>query len=216
MSVSRNLEAIHQSGIIVVFRALPPDVAVQTAKALYKEGIRVVEVTVDSPGALETIETLAQEMPNDVMVGAGTVLDAPAAAAAIRAGAQFLFAPNLNVDVIKTANRYGRIAIPGVMTPTEMVNAAEAGALAVKLFPANVLGTEFIKQVRAPLPHIPIIPTGGINEENVARFIEAGAFAVGVGASLIRDDPQNGRMQAVQDRARRLVEAVAAARSLQR
>lgn len=213
MSISRSLEGIQQSGIIVVFRSLEPNIAVQTAHALYEVGIRVVEVTVDSPGAFETIATMSNQLPKDVLVGAGTVLDAPSATAAIRAGAQFLLAPNLNVDVIKTANRYGRVAIPGVMTPTEMVNAAEAGAPAVKLFPANVLGTEFIKQVRAPLPHIPIIPTGGISEENVARFIEVGAFAVGVGASLIRDDPQNGRLDAVKDRARALVDAVAKARA---
>ena len=212
-SMDTSLESIHASGVIVVLRGLETAVALRTAEVLYAVGIRVVEVTVDSPGALRTIEALTAELPNDALVGAGTVLDGAAATAAIQAGARFLFAPNLNAAVIRTANRYGRLAIPGVMTPTEMMQAAEAGAPAVKLFPANVVGSEFIRQVRAPLPHIPIIPTGGISEQNVAEFIRAGAFAVGVGAGLLKDDPQNGRYDAVKQRALRLVERVAEARA---
>lgn len=213
---AEDLEAIGASGIVLVIRGLEPSLARRTAQALYDVGIRAIEVTVDTPGALETIAALAAEMPGDTVVGAGTVLDASTAAMAVHAGARFLFAPNLNTEVIRTANRYGRLAIPGVMTPTEMVQAAEAGAPAVKLFPASVVGPDFIKQVRSPLPHIPIIPTGGINEENVAEFMKAGAFAVGVGAGLLKDDPQRGRWDALQERAARLVERVAQARGASR
>src|SRR5690606_13824537 len=117
-------------------------------------------------GAYETIERLASSMQGKAAIGAGTVLDPAAAVAAIQSGAAFLFAPNLNEKVIEVANRHGRLAIPGVMTPTEMVKAAEAGAQAVKLFPAIVLGPAFVRQVRAPLPHIPVIPTGGIGPDN--------------------------------------------------
>jgi len=209
---NHDFEVIRQSGLIVVLRGLDTQLSIATAEALYEVGIRVLEVTVDSPGALETIAGMTQGLPDDVLIGAGTVLDATSAVQAIHAGARFLFAPNLNVSVINAANRYGRIAIPGVMTPTEMVQAVEAGARAVKVFPAIALGPDYVKQVRAPLPHIPIIPTGGINEENVGRFIEAGAIAAGVGGSLLGDDPQNGRLDRVKERAARLVQRVAEAR----
>lgn len=212
MDVQQSWQAIRQSGLIVVLRALPPALAVKTSLALYEVGVRVVEVTVDSPDALESIASLHRELPSDAVVGAGTVLDAASVSMAVHAGARFLFAPNLNLDVIQAANRLGRIAIPGVMTPTEMVTAVEAGAMAVKLFPANVVGEAFLAQVRGPLPHIPVIPTGGISESNVARFIKAGAVAVGAGGSLLQNDPFEGRFDAVKSRARRLLEEIAAAR----
>lgn len=215
MQVLDSLAKIRESGVIAVMRGLDPEAAQKTADALYEGGITVLEVTVDAPKALETIETLAASMEGKALVGAGTVLDAATAAAAIRAGAAFLFAPNLNEEVVQTANRYGRMAIPGVMTPTEMVRAAEAGALAVKLFPANVLGPGYIKQVRAPLPHIPIIPTGGIGPENAADYIKAGAIAVGAGGGLLGGDVAAGRFDRITERARRLVTVVATAKKEQ-
>lgn len=211
--MEKGLDVIAESGLIAVVRGLAPQAAVETAKALYDGGVRVLEITVDSPGALETIERVSQAMGDATLVGAGTVLDAPSAVGAIRAGARFLFAPNLNPDVIVAANRYGRLAIPGVLTPTEMVRAVEAGALAVKLFPANVVGPAFIKQVRGPLPHIPIIPTGGISAENAADYIRAGAIAVGVGGSLLGNDAEEGRFEQIAERARELVHRIREARS---
>lgn len=216
MHVVDCLNAIRQSGVIAVLRGLAPEQAIDAADALYQGGITVLEVTVDAPKALESVEALAQSMKGKALVGAGTVLDPASAIAAIRAGAAFLFAPNLNEEVIKTANRYGRMAIPGVMTPTEMVRAAEAGALAVKLFPANVVGPGFIKQVRAPLPHIPIIPTGGIGPDNAAEYIRAGAIAVGAGGGLLGDDVAAGRFDRITQRARELVSVVAAAKKEQK
>lgn len=212
MSAVESLQAIERCGVIAVIRGLETRAALEAATALYEGGITVLEVTVDTPGAYETIERLASSMQGKALIGAGTVLDPAAAVAAIQSGATFLFAPNLNEKVIEVANRHGRLAIPGVMTPTEMVKAAEAGAQAVKLFPANVLGPAFVRQVRAPLPHIPVIPTGGIGPDNAGAFIEAGAIAVGVGGGLLGDDVRAGRWHQVTDRAKALVAAVAAAK----
>lgn len=212
MSAVESLQAIERCGVIAVIRGLETRTALEAATALYEGGITVLEVTVDTPGAYETIERLASSMQGKALIGAGTVLDPAAAVAAIQSGAAFLFAPNLNEKVIEVANRHGRLAIPGVMTPTEMVKAAEAGAQAVKLFPAIVLGPAFVRQVRAPLPHIPVIPTGGIGPDNAGAFIEAGAIAVGVGGGLLGDDVRAGRWHQVTDRAKALVAAVAAAK----
>lgn len=212
MSAVESLQAIERCGVIAVIRGLETRAALEAATALYEGGITVLEVTVDTPGAYETIERLASSMQGKAAIGAGTVLDPAAAVAAIQSGAAFLFAPNLNEKVIEVANRHGRLAIPGVMTPTEMVKAAEAGAQAVKLFPANVLGPAFIRQVRAPLPHIPVIPTGGIGPDNAGAFIEAGAIAVGAGGGLLGDDVKTGRLHQVTGRAKALVAAVAAAK----
>jgi len=212
VSIVQSLQSIGDSGLIVVMRGLDADLGVRASEVLYEAGVRVIEVTVDSPGALETIRVMSRSLAGKALFGAGTVLDEASAVAAISAGAQFLFAPNLNREVIAAALRYGRVAIPGVFTPTEMVSAAEWGAPAVKLFPANALGPDYVKQVRAPLPHIPIIPTGGVGENNVAEYVKAGAFAVGVGASLIGDLPQKGDWDELARRASTLVEKIKEAR----
>jgi len=206
------LSWIGESGLIAVIRGYETATAVKIGDALIRGGIKVLEVTVDSPGALETVGELAAALQGRGLVGAGTVLDETTAVAAIRAGAEFLFAPSLNERVIEAANRYGKIAIPGVLTPTEMVRASECGARVVKLFPASVVGPGFIKQVRGPLPHIPVIPTGGIDEHNVVDYIRAGAFAVGAGGGLIGSDAREGNFDALVERARRLVETIAQAR----
>lgn len=202
------LQIIGNSGLIAVLRGFDPETSIKTAEALVAGGVRVLEVTVDSPGALEAIEALSAHLGEDGLVGAGTVLDAETAVLAMRAGARFLFAPNLNEAVIDAALRYGRIAIPGVMTPTEMVRAAQAGAPVVKLFPASIVGPDFIKQVRGPLPHIPIIPTGGIDEHNAVDYIRAGAIAVGAGGGLLGRDVQEGRFDRITERARQLVATI--------
>lgn len=212
MNMVESLQSIGESGLIVVMRGLDSELGIRASEVLYDAGVRVIEVTVDSPGALETISAMSRSLAGKALFGAGTVLDGASAVAAISAGAQFLFAPNLNKDVIASALRYGRVAIPGVFTPSEMVQAAEWGASAVKLFPANVLGPDYIKQVRAPLPHIPIIPTGGVGEHNIAAYVQAGAFAVGVGASLIGDLPQKGEWDTLAERASKLVEMIKEAR----
>lgn len=180
------LQAIEDTGIIAVLRRQNINTLVKIIQALRNGGIKVFEITLDTPGALNIIEELSQQLKEeDIILGAGTVLDSETARLAILAGAEFIFAPNLNYDVIKLGNRYGKVVIPGVMTPTEIVNAYETGADMVKVFPAGVLGAGYIKSIRGPLPNIPMVPTGGISLSNAADFIKAGAVALGIGSELV-------------------------------
>ncbi|MGI6037294.1 MAG: bifunctional 4-hydroxy-2-oxoglutarate aldolase/2-dehydro-3-deoxy-phosphogluconate aldolase [Limnochordia bacterium] len=180
------LQTIFDSGVIAVIRGSQPQEILDIATALNRGGVGILEVTVDSPGAIGMIEQVAQRADGSQgVIGAGTVLDPETARAALLAGAQFIFTPTLDVRVIEMANRYDKLVIPGVMTPTEILTAYQAGALAVKVFPAATLGPDFFKQVRGPLPHIPLIPTGGVDEHNVEAFIKAGAAAVGIGGALV-------------------------------
>ena len=200
-------------GVVAVLRGVDPDDAVPVARAVVEGGVRAVEVTVDSPDALETIEAVADELGEVALVGAGTVLDAETARAAMLAGAEFVVSPSLHRDVIEVCNRYGAPVIPGIATPTEAVEAFEAGADAVKLFPASALGPEYLAALGGPLPQIPVVPTGGIDAENAGAFVEAGAVAVGAGSSIVDAEAvARGDYDEVTDRARALVEAVEAAR----
>lgn len=207
------LDKIRSAGIVAVMRGMEASSVVDAARALHDGGVDVLEVTVDAPGAFAMIEKVVAALPSGTMIGAGTVLDAPTARLAISAGADFIFTPTLDLGVIETARRYGKLVVPGVMTPTEMLTAYSAGAACVKVFPASVLGPEYIKQVKAPLAQIPMIPTGGIDANNAAEYIAAGAVAVGVGSWLVPMDAlREGRFQTIKERAQTLVAQVAAAR----
>lgn len=185
------IKQIQDGGIIAVIRNIPEAKVVALAECLISAGVRALEITVDSENAFSVIEKLSKEFKDDALVGAGTVLDSHSAHLAISKGAKFILSPTFNPDVIKTSRRYGKVVIPGVMSPTEMINAIECGADMVKIFPASVLGVQFIKDVKGPLPHIPIIPTGGIDVRNVGSFIEVGVEAVGVGGSLLNKEAIN-------------------------
>lgn len=214
MGREAKLQRIFGSGVIAVMRGTTAETVLHIARAVRAGGVEVLEVTVDSPGALHLLEAVTRELGDEALVGAGTVLDAETARAALLAGAQFLFTPTANPAVAEMGNRYGIPVILGALTPTEIVAAYSAGAAAVKVFPAVVLGPEYLRQVRAPLPHIPLIPTGGIDLENVRAFIAAGAAAVGVGSSLLdRRLIQAGDWRGLAERARQFTEAVAAARA---
>jgi 2-dehydro-3-deoxyphosphogluconate aldolase/(4S)-4-hydroxy-2-oxoglutarate aldolase len=180
-----NLQKLLQSGVIAVVRKVPLDSMEELAESLINGGVTALEITVDHPDSFTAIQILSQKVKGRALVGAGTVLDSESARLAIQQGAEFVFSPSLHPEVIRTTLRYGKISVPGVMTPTEMVQAMELGADMVKVFPATGLGVQFIKDVRGPFSHIPIIPTGGINLENVATFINAGVVAVGVGGNLV-------------------------------
>jgi len=181
-----NLQIIIDSGVIAVIRGMEVDKVVNIVDALLEGGVKALEITLNSPGAIDLIEEVSERVKDtDAIVGAGTVLDGETARAAILAGAEFVFAPNLNQDVIEVCNRYGKVVIPGVMTPTEIVNAYQAGADLVKIFPAGVMGPKYIKSVKGPLNHIPMMPTGGVGLDNAADFIEAGVVALGVGSALM-------------------------------
>jgi len=165
-----NLQTIIDSGVIAVIRGMEVDKVVNIVDALLEGGVKALEITLNSPGAIDLIEEVSE---------------GETARAAILAGAEFVFAPNLNQDVIEVCNRYGKVVIPGVMTPTEIVNAYQAGADLVKIFPAGVMGPKYIKSVKGPLNHIPMMPTGGVGLDNAADFIEAGVVALGVGSALM-------------------------------
>lgn len=176
------------TGLVAILRGLDTQTALRTTQALYRAGVRAVEVTYPSQNAGETIRQLAEHFQNDLSVGAGTVVDPVTAVEAIRAGAEFVLAPDCNSDVIRTVKGYSKVMIPGAMTPTEALQCMRAGADIVKVFPASGLGAEFIKNMRGPLPYIPYMAVGGIGLHNAAEFMQAGCCALGAGTSLTPKD----------------------------
>ncbi|QBP42490.1 bifunctional 4-hydroxy-2-oxoglutarate aldolase/2-dehydro-3-deoxy-phosphogluconate aldolase [Paenisporosarcina antarctica] len=180
-----DLIRLKESGLIAVIRRPKKSQIHYIAEALVEGGTGALEITLDTPGALEMISELKEKFNDLVLVGAGTVLDAVSAKSAIDAGSDFIFCPSFDVETIQMTNRYGKISIPGVMTPTEIVQAYSAGADLLKIFPGGALGENYIKDLQGPLGHIPMMPTGGVNLDNVETFIKNGAVAVGAGGSLV-------------------------------
>ena len=188
MSKHANCARVRESGIIVIVRADSSDELVDVAKALQQGGIDIIEITMTTPGALRVIEDVRRACGDDVLVGAGSVLDAETARATILAGAEYIVSPVLSEGVIAMAHRYQKAVMPGTFTPTEMFHAHEMGADFVKVFPVNRMGPGYLKDVLAPMPHLAIVPTGGISADNIADYIKAGAAAVGVGSALVKKD----------------------------
>lgn len=176
---------IEQTGLIAIVRLDSSAELIDAARAIAAGGVSIIEFTLTTPGALQTIEESSRELGGQVLIGAGTVLDAETARAAILAGAEFVVAPTLNPEVIQMCRRYGKVVIPGAYTPTEILHAWELGADFVKVFPAEVGGPAYIKAVRAPLPQVKMIPVGGVSVETAGAFIRAGAVALGVGSNLV-------------------------------
>lgn len=207
------IQRLIDGGVIAVLRGLDPDDAVPVARAVVEGGVGAVEVTADTPAAMDMIAAVADDLGDDALVGAGTVLDAGTAREAHRAGATFVVSPGVHGDVIDACNRYGVVALPGAATPTEAVEAYRAGADLVKLFPAAPLGPDYLAALCGPLSQVPFVPTGGVDADNAAAFVEAGAVAVAAGGSVVdREAVARGDYEAVAGRARALVEAVEAAR----
>lgn len=201
------------TGVVAVLRGMDADAAVETVTALVDGGVTAVEFTADSPGAMEMLRAVSGTFDDEVVVGAGTVLDSETARAALLAGAEFVVSPSLHEDVVATANRYAAPVAPGVMTPTEAARAYEAGADLVKVFPASVVGPGHLRALAGPLGHVDVMPTGGIGLDNVAEFVDAGAVCVGVGSALVDDEAiAAGDFAAVTERAAAFADAVAAAR----
>jgi 2-dehydro-3-deoxyphosphogluconate aldolase / (4S)-4-hydroxy-2-oxoglutarate aldolase len=213
--VSRRIEEV---GIVPVVRAATVEEANRAIEAILAGGIPVVEITMTVPNAIAVIREVAKQHGNDVLIGAGTVTNAEQAEASLRAGAQFLVSPGLAVSVLSVARAHDKLAIPGALTPTELMNAQEQGAQLVKIFPCgNVGGPKYLKSLRAPFPKACLIPTGGVNVANVAEFIAAGAFALGVGADLVDATAlREGNLEKIKSAAQELVQAVVAARAGQR
>nr|WP_313693955.1 bifunctional 4-hydroxy-2-oxoglutarate aldolase/2-dehydro-3-deoxy-phosphogluconate aldolase [Halobaculum sp. XH14] len=197
------LETLRESGVVAVLRGAESETVVDTARALVEGGVTALEVTADTDGSAEMIRTLSAELDDDVLVGAGTVLDAATAQSAIAAGAEFVVSPSFHEDVVATCNRYGVLVAPGVMTPTEAVEAYEAGADVVKVFPATTLGPDHVAAMKGPLGQIPMLPTGGVSPDNAGAYVEAGAVAVGAGSALVdREAVEAGEFGAITERAR--------------
>jgi 2-dehydro-3-deoxyphosphogluconate aldolase/(4S)-4-hydroxy-2-oxoglutarate aldolase len=185
MQKAEVLKSLREIGLVPVLRAESEEQALALAAAIAAGGVTVLEVTMTVPGAIRVMRRLAEEWP-DILIGAGTVLDAETARMCILEGAQFVVSPALKIPTIEMCHRYGVAVLPGALTPTEIVTAWEAGADVVKIFPASALGgAKYLKSVKAPLPQVEMIPTGGVSLATAAEFLEAGAFALGVGADLV-------------------------------
>ena len=198
-------QAIVARRMVAIVRAASPDAALQMAEACIAGGITALEVAFTTPDASGVIKTLRGRHGAGVLLGAGTVLDPETARLAILAGAQFIISPSVDVATIRICQRYQVLSMPGAMTPTEIVTALEAGADIVKIFPAEVFGPAYIKALRAPLPHAPLMPTGGVSVGNLADWFANGALAVGIGGSLT-GPAADGDYAAVTARARAFVE----------
>lgn len=208
------VEKIKKSGVVSVIRGANVETIIPIVNALYQGGIRTVEITIESPRALTSLEKISTEFKDRMVIGAGTVLDSESARAAILAGAEFIFAPTVNVDTIRMTKRYGKVCIPGAFSPTEILTGYENGADIVKVFPARTLGPNFIKDIHGPFPQIPLMPTGGIDLDNLGEYIRAGAVAVGIGSSLANSSMRinDANLELLQETASKYVEAVRSAR----
>ena len=178
------LSQILEYKIVSIIRGADPNDVLKIAEALHEGGIKILEVAFNSPNALSVIKELSLKMENKLLIGMGTVLDTATAKQAIEAGAKFIISPSYNDGIIETTKQLGAVSIPGGYTPTEIVNAFNAGGDIIKVFPASS-NVNYIKEIRAPLPHIPLMPTGGVTLGNIKEFQKAGAAAFGIGSSLV-------------------------------
>ncbi len=209
------LSFIRDVGIVPVIRTSTAESAVKAIEAIYQGGIRAAEITMTVPGAIKALERVADQFGDKIVLGAGTVLDPETARACMLAGAEFFVTPALKLSTIEMAKRYSKVVCPGALTPTEVLTAWEAGADIVKIFPCgNVGGPKYIRALRAPFPHIEMIPTGGVNLETAGEFLKAGACAVAVGAELVDAGTiKEGRFDVFEERARQFLAVIEKARN---
>lgn len=201
--MKNTLQTLKDTGVVAIARRIPEQHLVPMAQALYEGGVRLLEITFDQAKASSCIHDTTSAickvraaMGDRMAIGAGTVLTVAQAKAAVEAGAEFLLSATVDREVIEEGKRLGAIMIPGAMTPTEIENAYRWGADAVKVFPVGILGVRYLKDLSGPLPHIPFLAVGGINEKNMLEYIKAGAFGVGVAGNLMRVDlADSGRLE---------------------
>ncbi len=214
MTVDEVIRRIGEIGIVPVVRAAAVEDATRAVEAICAGGIPIVEITMTVPNAVEVIRQVARQYGREVLIGAGTVTTPHQAEACMAAGAEFIVSPGLSLPVLSAVQAGGRLAIPGALTPTELMAARANGARLVKIFPCgNVGGAKYLKSLRGPFPDAALIPTGGVNAANAGEFIAAGAYALGVGAELV--DPaalRDGNLAKITQAARELVQAVKSAR----
>jgi 2-dehydro-3-deoxyphosphogluconate aldolase/(4S)-4-hydroxy-2-oxoglutarate aldolase len=214
MSSLANLDRVHRGGIVAVIRAASGELLCDVAEALLAGGVEVMEVTFTVPRAHQVLERVAERLGNRILLGAGTVLDAETARVALLSGAEFIVSPTLNLDVIRLCRRYDKLVMPGAFSPTEVLTAWEAGADIVKVFPSDITGPAYLKALAGPLPQIRLMPTGGVTLETAAAFLRSGAYALGVGSSLV--DPKAvaaGQLEPIEKLARQFVDIVRATRA---
>jgi len=209
------LATIRDVGVVPVVRAESADQAMKIVDAILAGGVTILEITMTVPGAIKVMETVADEFGDKVLLGAGTVLDAETARAAILAGAEFVVSPGTDLALIQLCRRYSKPVMPGALTPTEVLYAWQSGADAVKIFPCgNVGGPKYIKALKGPLPQIEMIPTGGVNLDTTVDFIKAGALAVCAGSALVdKKAVAAGRLDVLTENAKKFVELVKSARA---
>ncbi|MGC2193314.1 MAG: bifunctional 4-hydroxy-2-oxoglutarate aldolase/2-dehydro-3-deoxy-phosphogluconate aldolase [Terriglobales bacterium] len=208
-------DRITEIGIVPVVRATSAAEALVAAQAVCDGGIPIVEITMTVPGAVEVIRELRRGIASNVLIGAGTVLDAETARRCTDAGAEFLVSPGLDLPTVEFANRAGILMLAGALTPTEVITAWRAGSDLVKIFPCGqVGGAKYIKALKGPLPQVPLVPTGGVNLNTAAEFIEAGSAALGVGGELVQVEAlKSGRPEVIVDNARKFLAIVQQARA---
>src|SRR3954467_14118247 len=206
---ANHLQHVLDCGLVAVVRSPDSEQLVEVARALADGGVTVVEITMSVPNALDVLRAVRQALGDRLLLGAGTVLDPETARAVLLAGAEYLVAPTVNLDVIRLCQRYSKLVMPGAFTPTEILTAWEAGADIVKVFPAEVLGPAFFKALRGPLPQVRLMPTGGVDLTTAADFLRAGACCLGVGGQLVEPGAvARGDFDRIRELARQFVAVV--------
>ena len=209
MTVDRLLD----SGVIAVLRGIEREAIIDTVEALHASGVTAIEITADTTDASRVIADVAATFDDEIILGAGTVMDTATASRVIEAGAQFVVSPHFDPEIVAATNQRGAVSGPGIMTPTEAANALAAGADLLKVFPASTVGPEHLEAVQGPLGDVPIMPTGGVGPDNVDAFFDAGAAVIGAGSALIDYEAvEHGDYEALQAHAQEFVNAVDAAR----
>ena len=214
MTQAQVVAQIKQIGIVPIVRTSNAETAIRSVEAVLEGGIPCVEITMTVDGAIKALETVADRYGNEVLLGAGTVLDPETARICMLAGAQFFVTPSLNLKTIEMVKRYSKTIFPGALTPTEILTAWEAGADGVKVFPCSAMGgAKYIKALKGPFPHIELVPTGGVNLETIGDFFAAGSAAVGVGGELVDNESiAAGNYPIFAERARKFTAAIAKVR----
>ena len=214
MTKLKQMQKIEHSGVVAIIRASNPSLLIEVVDAIQAGGIDIIEITMTTPNALGVLEEAVAKFGDEVLLGVGSVLDAETTRISILSGAEFVVSPVTRPDVIETCNRYGKVVMPGAFTPTEILTAWEIGADYVKVFPSSVAGARYIKEIKAPLPQIELIPTGGITIDNAGEFIAAGSSALGVGSGLVNQKIIAEReFETLTENASRLIQTVQEARN---